>query len=454
VTFLDEALNAAVELSGRYINDRYWPDKAIDLMDEAASRVRLRSFLRDCCIEEMEDELEQTAARKRQAVNDQDFELAAAIRDEAHDIEEKIRQMEDCREEGERPEVTSEDIAEIVAQWTSIPVTKLTEDENKRLMLLEDTMHKRVIGQNEAVDALARAIRRASAGLKDPRRPIGSFIFLGPTGVGKTELSKALSEAIFGEEDAMIRIDMSEYMEKHSVAKLVGAPPGYIGYDEGGQLTERVRRKPYSVVLFDEIEKAHPDVFNILLQIMEDGRLTDSKGRVVDFKNTVLIMTSNVGAHNREIQEILGMSGEGAFSGESFELAKEMLMEELKRTFRPEFLNRVDEIIVFHPLGEEHTRKIADLMLSGVIKRLGAQGIRVDIVPEARNAIAKMGHDPMYGARPMRRVIQQKVEDALSEAIISGRIVAGDHIQVYVSDGKICFTRSWDISRRYSESQP
>jgi ATP-dependent Clp protease ATP-binding subunit ClpC len=454
VTFLDEALSAAVELSGRYINDRYWPDKAIDLMDEAASRVRLRSFLRDCCIEDMEDELEQTAARKRQAVNDQDFELAAAIRDEAHDIEEKIRQMEDCREEDERPEVTPEDIAEIVAQWTSVPVTKLTEDENKRLMLLEDTMHKRVIGQNEAVDALARAIRRASAGLKDPRRPIGSFIFLGPTGVGKTELSKALSEAIFGEEDAMIRIDMSEYMEKHSVAKLVGAPPGYVGYDEGGQLTERVRRKPYSVVLFDEIEKAHPDVFNILLQIMEDGRLTDSKGRVVDFKNTVLIMTSNVGAHNREIQEILGMSGEGAFSGESFELAKEMLMEELKRTFRPEFLNRVDEIIVFHPLGEEHTRKIADLMLSGVIKRLSAQGIRVDIVPEARNAIAKMGHDPMYGARPMRRVIQQKVEDALSEAIISGRIVAGDHIQVYVSDGKIRFTRSWDISRRYSESQP
>jgi len=452
VSITDEAIDAAVELSGRYINDRFWPDKAIDLMDEAASRVRLRSFLHGSCIQEVEDELAEVLARKRQAVEEQEFELAATIRDEEQVLHERIREIESDWEEKHQTdlaEVTQEDIAQIVAQWTSVPVTKLTEDENRRLMKLEDTMHKRVIGQNEAVDALGRAIRRASAGLKDPKRPIGSFIFLGPTGVGKTELSKALSEAIFGEEDAMVRIDMSEYMEKHSVAKLVGSPPGYIGYDEGGQLTERIRRRPYSVVLFDEIEKAHPDVFNILLQVMEDGRLTDSKGRVVDFKNTVLIMTSNVGAHNTQIQDFLGMNCEGGFSGENFEKAKEMLMDELKKTFRPEFLNRVDEIIVFHPLDEEHTRRIADLMLANAVERLRLQDIHIEVLPEARNFLAKAGHNPMYGARPMRRVIQQKLEDVLSEAIITGRIKTGDHVQVYVKDGEMHFTKSWDNTRKY-----
>jgi len=446
VTIRDEAIAAAVELSGRYISDRRWPDKAIDLIDEAASRVRLRGFLHGSSVQEIEDGLEDVLARKQKAVEAQAYELAASIRDEEQALHDRVRELESDWEKHrfeEDAEVTKEDIAKVVAQWTSVPVTKLTEDENRRLMRLEAKMHERVIGQDEAVDALAKAIRRASAGMKDPRRPIGSFIFLGPTGVGKTELSKALSEAMFGEEDAMVRLDMSEYMEKHSVAKLVGSPPGYIGYDEGGQLTEQIRRRPYSVVLFDEIEKAHPDVFNILLQIMEDGRLTDSKGRRVDFKNTVLIMTSNVGAHNTEIQEILGLNDEGGYKGENFETAREMLLDELKKTFRPEFLNRVDEIIVFHPLGEEHTRRIADLMLAGVVRRLRQQDIHVEVLPGARDFLAKAGHNPVYGARPMRRVIRQKLEDALSEAIITGRIKSGEHVEAYVKDGEICFAKRW-----------
>ncbi len=439
-----EAIKAAVELSGRYISDRFWPDKAIDLMDEALSKVRLRSYLRTRELMELKDELDNITNEKKLAILGQDYEDAASIRDREKELLEKITVAEAELAEKKKSdvmEVTEDDVAAIVAQWTSIPVTKLTEDDNKRLMKLEELMHKRVIGQDEAVVALARSIRRANAGLKDPKRPIGSFIFLGPTGVGKTELSKALTEALFSKEDAMIRIDMSEYMEKHSVSKLVGSPPGYIGYDEGGQLTEQVRRRPYSIILFDEIEKAHPDVFNILLQIMEDGRLTDSKGRLIDFKNTVLIMTSNVGAHNVEIQNIMGLSKNEEMSSEKFEMAKEMLMEELRKTFRPEFLNRVDEIVIFHPLSQKHTKLIADLMLSTMIKRLKEKGLDVEIMDSARSYLAKEGHDPMYGARPMRRVIQQKVEDALSEKIISGDIKIGESIYVYEEEGKIKFSK-------------
>ncbi len=446
VTIRDEAIVAAIELSGRYISDRRWPDKAIDLIDEAASRVRLRGFLHGSSVQEIEDGLEDVLARKQKAVEAQAYELAASIRDEEQALHDRIRELESDWEKHrfeEDAEVTKEDIARVVAQWTSVPVTKLTEDENRRLMRLEAKMHERVIGQDEAVDALAKAIRRASAGMKDPRRPIGSFIFLGPTGVGKTELSKALSEAMFGEEDAMVRLDMSEYMERHSVAKLVGSPPGYIGYDEGGQLTEQIRRRPYSVVLFDEIEKAHPDVFNILLQIMEDGRLTDSKGRRVDFKNTVLIMTSNVGAHNTDIQEILGLNDEGGYKGENFETAREMLLDELKKTFRPEFLNRVDEIIVFHPLGEEHTRRIADLMLAGVVNAYAAAGHPRRSAPRSAGFPREGGAQPRVRRAPDAKGHPAKLEDALSEAIITGRIKSGEHVEAYVKDGEICFAKRW-----------
>ncbi len=437
----DEALRAAVDLSDRYISDRFLPDKAIDLMDEAASRVRIRSLVAPPDIKELEGKLAKLRKEKEEAIANQNFERAASIRDDERQVQDEMKRLQDEWEErSRRCEVTEEDIAAIVSMWTSIPVTRLTEDESQRLLKLEEVLHGRVIGQEEAVSAISRAIRRSSAGLKDPKRPIGSFIFLGPTGVGKTELSKALAEAIFGDENAMVRVDMSEYMEKHSVSRLVGSPPGYVGYDEGGQLTEKIRRRPYSVILLDEIEKAHPDVFNILLQVMEDGRLTDAKGRTVDFKNTVVIMTSNIGASKIGKKRALGFGTQDEKA--SFDGTREMLLEELKRAFRPEFLNRVDDIIVFHPLDEEHTRQIAGLMLRSVVKRLEERDIHITVSDEAVDFLAKEGFDPVYGARPLRRAIQQKVEDALSEELLAGNLKLGDSIRVTLRDGKLAFDKA------------
>lgn len=436
----DEAVEAAVELSSRYISDRYLPDKAIDLMDEAASKVRLQAYVSPPDLKELEAKIEAARKEKEEAVNNQNYERAAQVRD----AEQKLRkEMEDKRKDWEdaRKElkcvVTEEDVAQVVAAWTGIPVKKLTEDESQRLLHLENTLHARLIGQEEAVSAVARAIRRARAGLKDPKRPIGSYIFLGPTGVGKTELTKALAEAMFGDEDAMIRLDMSEYMEPHSVSKLMGSPPGYVGYDDGGQLTEKVRRKPYAVILFDEIEKAHPDVFNALLQILEDGRLTDSKGRVVSFKNTILIMTSNVGASRLNKSNRLGFGTDDNASVSNYERMKETMLEELRRTFRPEFLNRVDEIILFHSLEKDQTLEIVKLMLKSVVHRLGERGITLSVAPEVESYLAESGFDPTYGARPLRRAIQHQVEDSLSEEILSGRIQLGDSVQAVMQEGKL-----------------
>ncbi len=440
----DEAVNAAVELSDRYISDRFLPDKAIDLMDEAASKVRLQAYVAPPDMKDLQTKIEALKKEKEEAVTNQNYERAAQVRDEEQKLQ---KEMQDMRSEWETARqdkecvVTEDDIAQVVAAWTNIPVKKLTEDESERLLHLEDTLHKRVIGQDEAVRAVSRAIRRARAGLKDPKRPIGSYIFLGPTGVGKTELSKALAEAMFGDEDAIIRLDMSEYMEPHSVAKLTGSPPGYVGYDDGGQLTEKVRRKPYSVVLFDEIEKAHPDVFNVLLQILEDGRLTDSKGRVVDFKNTILIMTSNVGASKLDKAAHVGFGAAQADVMEQ-ERVKEVMMQELKKTFRPEFLNRVDEIIMFHSLEKEQTRQIVTLMLKNVSERLKERGIALTVTDEAQDYLATEGFDPTYGARPLRRAIQQQVEDSLSEEILSGKIQLGDAVEAYMEDGKLRFRKT------------
>ncbi len=445
VRITDEAIDAAVSLSSRYISDRFLPDKAIDLVDEAASRVRIRSFMTPPDMKETQSELDAIAKEKEEAVAHQDFEKAAGLRDKERSL---IAEMESRRKEWERQrnavheEVGEAEIAEIVAQWTGIPVRQMTQDESERLLHLEETLHGRVVGQDEAVSAVARAIRRARAGLKDPKRPIGSFIFLGPTGVGKTELCRALGEAMFGDEDAVVRIDMSEYMEKHSVSRMVGSPPGYVGHDEGGQLTEKVRRKPYSVVLFDEVEKAHPDVFNILLQILEDGRLTDSQGRTVDFKNTVVVMTSNAGAHAMENKKRLGFGTDVESEMErarSYEQMRERIMKEVKNLFRPEFLNRVDEIIVFHPLEEADIRKIAGLMVAQVQRRLQEQGIALHMPDEAVAYLAKAGFDPQYGARPLRRAIQRTVEDALSEEILAGRIHLGDTVDAVLEDGKLVF---------------
>ena len=437
----DEALSAAVNLSDRYISDRFLPDKAIDLMDEAASKVRIALLSAPPDMKSLEDRLSAVSVEKDQAITHQNYEKAAALRDEERKLKESIEQMrgEWEKERGVRnAEVTEDDIADIVSEWTHIPVKKLTEDESRRLLMLENVLHERVVGQSEAVKAVSKAIRRARAGLKDPKRPVGSFIFLGPTGVGKTELARALAEAMFGEEDAMIRLDMSEYMEKHTVSKLVGSPPGYVGFDEGGQLTEKVRRKPYSVLLFDEIEKAHPDVFNMLLQILEDGRLTDSKGRVVDFKNCVLIMTSNLGAHSIEKNRI----GFGAVREDStaYEAMKENITEELKRSFRPEFLNRIDDIIVFHRLDESDTRAISRLMLDVVAKRLKERGIILSYTDEAADKLADNGFDREYGARPLRRLIQQTVDDNLSEQILEGNIKLSDTVEMYLDEeGKFAF---------------
>ncbi|GAB6932099.1 ATP-dependent Clp protease ATP-binding subunit [Calditerricola satsumensis] len=437
VKITDEAIEAAVKLSDRYITDRFLPDKAIDLIDEAASKVRLASYTVPPNLKELEQKLEEIRKEKEAAVQSQEFEKAAALRDKEQKVREELERLrrEWKEKQGQTDsEVTAEDIAEIVSNWTGIPVSKLAEEETERLLKLEEILHKRVIGQDEAVKAVARAIRRARAGLKDPKRPIGSFIFLGPTGVGKTELARALAEALFGDENAMIRIDMSEYMEKHSTSRLIGAPPGYVGYEEGGQLTEKVRRKPYSVVLLDEIEKAHPEVFNILLQVLEDGRLTDGKGRTVDFRNTVIIMTSNVGADLIKKGGGLGFTVPADADQREFEGMKEKVMNELKRTFRPEFLNRIDEVIVFHPLKEEHIVQIVSLMAEQLRKRLLEQGIDFVLTDKAKQKIAKEGFDPQYGARPLRRAIQRHIEDRLSEELLLGHIQRGDKVEIDVDD--------------------
>jgi ATP-dependent Clp protease ATP-binding subunit ClpC len=439
VKITDEAIEQAVKLSDRYITDRYLPDKAIDLIDEAASKVRLKSFTVPPELKEMEQKLDEVRKEKDAAVQSQEFEKAASLRDKEQKLREELENTRNRWKEDQGrtdSEVNSEDIAEVVASWTGIPVRKLAEEESERLLNMEEILHKRVIGQEEAVKSISRAIRRARAGLKDPKRPIGSFIFLGPTGVGKTELARALAEAMFGDEDAMIRIDMSEYMEKHSTSRLVGSPPGYVGYEEGGQLTEKVRRKPYSVVLFDEVEKAHPEVFNILLQVLEDGRLTDGKGRTVDFRNTVLIMTSNVGADLIRKNTKLGFAV-GDQDKDQYENMKENVMQELKRSFRPEFLNRIDDVIVFHSLKEEHLKEIVSLMAEQLRKRLKEQDIDFILTDAAKKKLAEEGFDLAYGARPLRRAIQKHIEDRLSEELLKGNIKHGDTVTIDAKDGEL-----------------
>ncbi|MBP1932506.1 ATP-dependent protease ATP-binding subunit ClpC [Ammoniphilus resinae] len=442
VKITDESIEAAVKLSDRYISDRFLPDKAIDLIDEAASKVRLQSFTVPPNLKELEQRLEEVRKEKDSAVQSQEFEKAAALRDKEQKLREELEstKAEWQEKQGQSDyEVTPEDIGHVVAGWTGIPVNKLKEEETDRLLKMEEILHKRVIGQEEAVKSISRAIRRARAGLKDPKRPIGSFIFLGPTGVGKTELARALAEVMFGDEEAIIRIDMSEYMEKHSTSRLVGAPPGYVGYEEGGQLTEKVRRKPYSVVLLDEIEKAHPDVFNILLQVLEDGRLTDSKGRTVDFRNTVIIMTSNVGADTIKKNTSLGFIAGG--QEKQYQNMKDRVMEELKKTFRPEFLNRIDELIVFHSLEEKHIAEIATLMAGELRKRLREQDIDFILSDEAKAYLAKEGFDPVFGARPLRRAIQRHIEDRLSEELLLGNIKKGDTVLIGFEDGSLTVKR-------------
>lgn len=438
----DGAIKAAVELSDRYISDRFLPDKAIDLMDEAASRVRLAAYVSPPDMRALEDKLTALLKEKEEAVNNQNFERAAAIRDEERALKDEMAARKadwERSRDGTQSVVTEQDIAEVVNAWTGIPVKRLTEDESEKLLSLEATLHGRVVGQDEAVSAVSRAIRRARAGLKDPRRPIGSYLFLGPTGVGKTELSKALAEVMFDREDAMVRLDMSEYMEPHSVSKLMGSPPGYVGYDDGGQITERVRRKPYTVILLDEIEKAHPDVFNILLQVLEDGRLTDAKGRMVDFRNTIIIMTSNVGASSVGKHKAVGFGVENPAI--TYERMRESMMAELKKTFSPEFINRVDEIIIFHQLEREQTREIVRLMLKGVSERLSERGITLTVTPEAEERLSQDGFDPVYGARPLRRAIQHQVEDSLSEELLAGRIRLGDSVVADVDGDKLIFRK-------------
>ncbi|MER1934409.1 MAG: ATP-dependent protease ATP-binding subunit ClpC, partial [Priestia megaterium] len=437
VSISDEAIEQAVKLSDRYISDRFLPDKAIDLIDEAGSKVRLRSFTTPPNLKELEQKLESVRNEKDASVQSQEFEKAASLRDTEQRLREELEDTKKIWKEQQGKEnsaVTVEDIAMVVSSWTGVPVSKLAQEETERLLNMEEILHSRVIGQEEAVKAVAKAVRRARAGLKDPKRPIGSFIFLGPTGVGKTELARALAESIFGDEDAMIRIDMSEYMEKHSTSRLVGSPPGYVGYEEGGQLTEKVRRKPYSVVLLDEIEKAHPDVFNILLQVLEDGRLTDSKGRTVDFRNTILIMTSNVGADTLKRSKHLGFTVEA--EGQDYKDMKGKVMAEMKRAFRPEFLNRIDEIIVFHSLEKPHLAEIVKLMADQLTKRLKEQEIDLELTKEAIDKIAEEGFDPEYGARPLRRAIQKHIEDRLSEELLKGVVQKGQKVTLDVDKGE------------------
>ncbi len=436
----DEAIKAAVTMSQRYINDRFLPDKAIDLIDEAASRVRMESLTAPPDLKALEGNLEAVTKEKDEAVRSQNFEKAAKMRDEESKLSaqlQELRQRWETTVVGSRDSVTPEDIAAVVSGWTGIPVTSLTEDESKRLLRMEEIIHKRVVGQNEAVASVSKAIRRGRVGLKDPKRPTGSFLFLGPTGVGKTELCRALAEAMFGDENAIIKIDMSEFMEKHTVSKLIGSPPGYVGYDEGGQLTEKVRRRPYSVILFDEIEKAHEEVFNIMLQIMEDGVLTDSHGRKVDFKNTVIVMTSNVGAKNiTEVKKPLGFSSTDTGGVKSQTEIKNSVMAELRRTFKPEFLNRIDDTIVFHQLSKEDIRQIAGNMFREVAARVFALGITLEADDEALDILAASGFDPVYGARPLRRTIQNEVEDSIAEKLLEGFFKADDIIRLKAVDGK------------------
>ena len=446
----DEALKAAVTLSSRYITDRFLPDKAIDVVDEAASKVRMKVFSAAPDVKALEDRLNTVKKEKEAAVTSQDFEKAAKLRDEEQAL---VKEIDDKKtvakeESDQKLIVTEEDIASVVAQWTGIPVTKIAEEESETLLHLEDELHKRVIGQDDAVTAVAKAVRRARAGLKDPKRPIGSFLFLGPTGVGKTELARALASSLFGDESAMIRLDMSEYMEKHTVSRLVGAPPGYVGYEEGGQLTDAVRRKPYSVILLDEVEKAHADFFNILLQVLDDGRLTDSQGRTVDFRNTVIIMTSNLGAkalhkNSTELGFLAPKKAE-SHSNDSkkidFKEAKKSVLDAVKRHFRPEFLNRIDEMIVFHPLTEEDLTKIVIILMSDVIKRLGERDLHLEITPEAMKLLVKEGSDFTMGARPLKRAIQRLIEDPVSDLILKGEAIAGKTIKANAKDNDIVVT--------------
>ncbi len=443
VKITKEAIESAVKLSVRYINDRFLPDKAIDLVDEAASRVEMRNYTRPDSIKKLEDKVLSIDKEKEEAVRVQDFEKAANLRDKENETKKKLEKEKQKWEDRNTKSVsvlTEEDIADVISSWTGIPVKKLTQDENEKLKNLEKTLHERVIGQNEAVEAVAKAIRRGRVGLKDPNRPIGSFLFLGPTGVGKTELSKALAETLFGNENAMIRIDMSEYMEPHSVSKLIGSPPGYVGFDEGGQLTEKIRRKPYSVILLDEVEKAHPDVMNMLLQILDDGRLTDAQGRTVNFKNTVIIMTSNIGARLITDKNILGFSNDNNKNEETqkeYETIKKDVMGELKKQFRPEFINRIDEIIVFHKLNNEDIRKIMDIMLNQLISRLKEQEIDIEIDESVKKLLIEKGVDIKYGARPLKRTIQNILEDKIAEAMLDGKITVSKKAKVIVENEEV-----------------
>ncbi len=438
----DEALGAAVNLSVRYITDRFLPDKAIDLVDEAASRLRIHAHTSPPDLKDLEERLKSLRKEKEEAITAQEFERAAALRDEEQKVQTEYNEKRDAwsrTQEEQTLSVRDTDIADVVTQWTGIPVNRLLEEESEKLLQLGDLLRERVIGQDEAVEAVARAIRRGRMGLKDPRRPVGSFIFMGPTGIGKTELTKALAEIMFGDASAMIRLDMSEYMEKHSVSKLIGSPPGYVGFEEGGQLTERIRRKPYSVVLFDEIEKAHPDVFNILLQVLEDGVLTDSQGRHVDFRNTVIILTSNVGAGESAVTKSLGFSADTT-PRDTREEARTRMMNALKSTFRPEFLNRIDDIIVFNTLTEENIERIAALMLSDVKRRIDDLGIEIEFSNEVISLLAKEGFDSVYGARPLRRAVVRLIEDAVSTEMLEGKISRGQQVRATVEDGKIRFS--------------
>ena len=442
VKITDEAIKSAVELSTRYINDRFLPDKAIDLIDEAASRVKMKTYTQPESLKKLEDEIVTLDKEKEDTIRVQDFEKAAILRDKIKEEKEKLQKEKDKWQNKNTKNVTAlneEDIAEVVASWTGVPVKKLTQSENEKLKNLEKTLHQRVIGQNEAVEAVAKAIRRGRVGLKDPNRPIGSFLFLGPTGVGKTELSKALAESLFGNEDAMIRIDMSEYMEGHSVSKLIGSPPGYVGFDDGGQLTEKIRRKPDSVILFDEIEKAHPDVMNMLLQILDDGRLTDAQGRTVNFKNTVIIMTSNIGARLITDKTTLGFSAvdKKDETQKEYESIKKDVMGELKKQFRPEFINRIDEIIVFHKLNNEDIKQIIDIMINQVTKRMQEKGYNLEIEDSVKELIAKKGIDTNYGARPLKRAIQNILEDRVAEEILDGNIKQNKKAIIKAEDDKI-----------------
>ncbi len=450
VTITDEAVEAAVKLSKRYINDRFLPDKAIDLIDEAASKARLKSYVMPEEITKIEEQLSKLESEKEEAIKSEAFEQAGEIKKKQTRKKARLEKLKQQWEEDKNSSniiVGEEEVAEVVSTWTKIPVQRIAQAETERLIKLEETLHKRVIGQDEAVTAIAKAIRRGRVGLKDPNRPIGSFLFLGPTGVGKTELSKTLADAMFGTENALIRVDMSEFMEKHTVSKLIGSPPGYVGYDEGGQLSEKVRRNPYSVVLFDEVEKAHPDVFNVLLQVLDDGHITDSTGRVVDFKNTVIIMTSNAGAENIVAPKTLGFAT-STDEKQSHENMKSKVMDEVRRIFKPEFINRIDEIIVFHMLNKEQIGKIVDIMINTVNKRtLEQMKISIELDDEAKKYIVDKGYDEKYGARPLRRTIQNELEDNIAEKILEGKIKEGNKVKVTVKDGKLDFSVKRGINK-------